>query len=53
MAMVTIGDIHSGGSVMMVWGTLLMTAHVAGIAAHSALRARTAREPVGLRYTIR
>jgi cytochrome c oxidase assembly factor CtaG len=51
MAMVTIGDIHSGGSVMMVWGSLLMAAHVLGIALHSTLRARAVRQPVGLRYT--
>ncbi len=52
MAMVTIGDIHSGGAVMMLWGSLLMGVHVAGVALHSMLRARAARQPVGLRYTI-
>jgi len=51
MAMVTISDIHSGGSVMMVWGSFLMAAHITGIAVHSTLRARAAHQPVGLRYT--
>ena len=53
MAMVTIGDIHNGGLIMMFWGTLLMMGHVVGQGLLTALRVRAVREPVGLRYTLR
>ncbi|MFZ1063057.1 MAG: cytochrome c oxidase assembly protein [Acidimicrobiales bacterium] len=53
MAMVTIGDIHNGGLIMMVWGTAMMMGHVAGQALQAALRAHSLREPAGIRYSLR
>jgi hypothetical protein len=53
MAMVTIGDIHGGGLVMMVLGSVMMVGHVIGLSAHAALRDRALRQPVGLRYVVR
>jgi cytochrome c oxidase assembly factor CtaG len=53
MAMVTIGDIHNGGLIMMIWGSAMMVSHVLGLALEATLHARAVREPVGLRYTLR
>ena len=53
MAMITIGDIHNGGSIMMLWGTILMLVHVIVITMIAAFRGRAERVPIGLRYVVR
>ena len=53
MAMVTIVDIHNGGLIMMIWGTVMMVGHVIGLVLQATLRVRAVREPIGLRYTVR
>lgn len=51
MSNVSIGDIHDGGIVMMVFGTALMVAHIAVLCARAATNHRAIREPVGLKYS--
>jgi cytochrome c oxidase assembly factor CtaG len=50
MSNITIVDVRDGGLVMMVLGTILMVAHVALLCLQAALRQRTSRIPVGLKY---
>ncbi|MFY9783254.1 MAG: cytochrome c oxidase assembly protein [Acidimicrobiales bacterium] len=50
MSNITIVDVHDGGLVMMVLGTILMVAHVLVLCVRAARRQRTLRIPVGLKY---
>jgi len=50
MSNVTLGDVHTGGVVMMVLGTGLMVAHVGFVVGAAVLRRRLERRPVGRRY---
>jgi cytochrome c oxidase assembly factor CtaG len=50
MSMIDLGDVHNGGMVMMVLGTLLMLAHLAGLSLASARRELVTHQPVGRRY---
>ena len=50
MPMMSIGDIHSGGLVMIEWGSAMMGAHIVGLIFSSALQRRRAFLPVGYNY---
>ncbi len=50
MASMTIGDLRSGGVVMIEWGSVMMLAHLIGLALATWRRRRGSIEPVGLRY---
>jgi cytochrome c oxidase assembly factor CtaG len=50
MSNITVHNVHSGGLVMMEFGTAAMVAHVAALALAAAAHRRALREPVGLRY---
>lgn len=49
MPTITVADVRNGGLVMMVLGTAVMLAHLAGMMADSGWRAHLARQPVGRR----
>ena len=49
MASMTIGDLRSGGVVMIQWGSVMMLTHLVGLALAARHHRRRAFEPVGLR----
>lgn len=50
MAMVTLGDVHAGGIVMMEWGSTLMGVNLVLLGAATALESRRHFRPIGQRY---
>jgi len=50
MPMMSIGDIHSGGLVMIQWGSALMGAHIVGLIFSSVLQRHRTFLPVGYNY---
>jgi cytochrome c oxidase assembly factor CtaG len=50
MSRVSLSDVHGGGVVMMVWGTVGMMSHFLIVSLNSAVELRSQHRPIGHRY---